>query len=58
MRRVEDMVCRIYKGIDAIAAESIQVQKFKRRNIMENYVQVSPKEVDFMSGCKVKYCIK
>ena len=31
MRRVEDMVCRICDGTVAIAAESIQVQNFKRR---------------------------
>ena len=33
MRRVEDMVCRICDGTVAIAAESIQVQNFKRRTI-------------------------
>ena len=58
MRRVEDMVCRICEGMDAITAESIQVQKFNGRKIVENCVQVSPKGVDSMPSCKVKYCMR
>ena len=33
-RRVEDKVCRICEGMDAIAGESVQVQDFSRRKIV------------------------
>ena len=34
MRRVEDMVCRICEGMDAIAGDSVQVQNLKGRKIV------------------------